>query len=116
MTIRVTIDQQNFKAALAPNSAAKAFLDFLPVTLDMSELNGNEKYGDWPVQLPMKASCPGKIEAGDLMLYGDQTIVIFYRSFATQYSYTRLGRIENSSALPSLLGRGSVKVSFAFDG
>lgn len=58
------------------------------------------------------ASNPGSIQTGDLMLYGSSCLVLFYESFRTSYSYTRLGRVENPSGLASALGRGSVSVTF----
>lgn len=42
----------------------------LPLTLDMSELHGNEKYYHFPTEQPTDPSNPGTIEAGDLMLWG----------------------------------------------
>src|SRR5687768_2839479 len=46
----------------------------LPLTLDMRELNGNEKHADLPKPLPANASLPGTIRHGDLMLYGADTL------------------------------------------
>ena len=50
---------------------------------------------------------------GDLMLYGNNCIVLFYKSFSTQYSYTRIGHINDISGLESAVGSGSVQVRFA---
>ncbi|WP_353887861.1 cyclophilin-like fold protein [uncultured Parabacteroides sp.] len=38
---------------------------------------------------------PGIIHTGDLLLWGANTVVLFYETFSSSYSYTRLGKIEN---------------------
>ena len=74
----------------------------------MSDLNGNEKYAYLEESLPTNTYSPGHIEAGDVMLYGDNCLVIFYKSFDTNYEYSKIGHIDNISDL----GEGSVQVSF----
>ena len=85
------------------------------LTLDMSELNGNEKHAQLPKALPADASRPGTIRAGDLMLYGTDILVIFYSTFQWSYSYTRLGRVEDPSGLPEALGPRGIRVVFSRD-
>lgn len=95
----MTVGERRFAVTLSDNAAARAFAAQLPLTLDMSELNGNEKHGELPEPLPANASRPGTIRNGDLMLYGADTLVVFYRTFQSSYSYTRLGRVDDPSDL-----------------
>ena len=81
----------------------------------MTGLNGNEKYFDLPNSLPANASNPGTIQAGDLMLYGANTLVLFYKSFSTSYNYTRLARIDNPSRLAAALGSEYIMVKFELE-
>ena len=76
----------------------------------MTELNGNEKYA-YGVSLPTAAQYYGKIEAGDLMLYGSNCLVLFYGS-AGGYSYTRIGKLVSTVGLAAAVGFGSAVVTF----
>jgi hypothetical protein len=69
----MVVGERRFAVTLTDNAAARAFAAQLPLTLDMSELNGDEKHADLPKLLPADASRPGTIRAGDLMLYGEDT-------------------------------------------
>lgn len=111
----MTVGERRFAVALADNAAARAFAAQLPLALHMSELNGNEKHAELPQPLPGEARRPGTLRAGDLMLYGTQTLVVFYSTFASSYSYTRLGRVEDSAGLAQALGRRDVRVAFSRD-
>jgi hypothetical protein len=110
--IWMAVGERRFAVALADTEAARAFVALLPLTLDMPDLNGNEKHVKLPKPLTTNATRPGTIRNGDLMLWGADTLVVFYLTFDSPYSYTRLGRIEDSAALPQVLGRGQVRVTF----
>ena len=110
--IKISVNGQTFTATLADNATARALVEKFPLTADMQELNGNEKYFYLNADLPSNASRVGKISAGDVMLFGSNCVVIFYKSFSTSYSYTRLGRIENPADLEKVLGTGNVRVTF----
>lgn len=111
----MTVGERRFAITLADNAAARALAAQLPLTLDMAELNGNEKHGELPKALPTNASRPGTIRTGDLMLYGSNTLVIFYLTFDSSYSYTRLGRVDDPAGLAQALGRRGVRVVFSKD-
>ena len=111
----MTVGKSRFAITLADNAAARAFAAQRPLTLDMSELNGNEKYASLPKALPANASRPGTIRSGDLMLYGADTLVVFYLTFNSSYSYTRLGRVDDPHGLSQALGPRGVRVVFSKD-
>ncbi len=106
--INVTINNEKYIAVLENNATTQAFINKLPQSFNMSELNGNEKYIYLDYTLPTNSSNPKHIEAGDIMLYGNNCLVIFYKSFATNYSYTKLGHIND---LPDL-GNDNITAKF----
>lgn len=110
--IRLLVGRAEFAVTLADNAAAREFASRLPMTLTMTELNGNEKYGQLAEPLPTSSEAPGRIHTGDLMLWGDDTLVLFYDTFSTPYRYTRLGAIDRPDELARILGRGGVTVTF----
>lgn len=59
-----------------------ALLEKLPLTLNMDELNGNEKFYFFSEKFPTDSEPVGNIRAGDLMLYGSLCLVLFYESFS----------------------------------
>jgi hypothetical protein len=109
--IKITVNSQTFTATLLDTDSAKAFKELLPMTIKMTELNGNEKYYDLSKSLPTNSANPGSIKIGDLMLYGSKTLVLFYKSFSTPYSYTKLGSIDDPTGLEEALGTGNVSVT-----
>lgn len=112
-TLTIGIGDETFVATLADNPTASAFKALLPLSVTMSELNGNEKLFRLPASLPTQPLMPPAIRSGDLMLYGANTVVLFYKSFPTTYSYTRIGRLDDPAGLERAVGAGSVAVTFA---
>ena len=84
-SLKAIIDNVEYIINLEDNETVKKFVSLLPTYLDTS--------------FPSNASNPKRINAGDVMLYGDNCLVIFYKSFDTSYRYTKIGHIDN---LPNL--------------
>lgn len=110
--LKITIGGISFTVTLESNATTSVFKRKLPMTLNMSELNGNEKLYYLNANLPTATSRPGTIYTGDLMLYGSNCLVLFYDTFSSSYSYTRLGRVDNPSGLAVALGSGEAMVKF----
>lgn len=110
--VRIQIGSSTFYATLFDNATAAAFKSRLPMTVNMSELNGNEKYYFLSGNLPTDAVNIGNINTGDLMLWGSNCLVLFYKTFPTSYSYSKLGRIEDTAGFAAAVGYGSISVTF----
>lgn len=111
-TIEIQIGENTFTASLYDNETAQAFADLLPLQVSMHELNGNEKYANLAQPLPTAQEWPDSIHTGDLMLFGSDCLVLFYKDFSTSYRYTPLGRLEDPKDLAQTLGGENVMVTF----
>ena len=94
-TMKITINSKTYPVHLEENETTKELLKLLPLELEMNELNGNEKYTYLNTSLPTNSINPKEINKGDIYLFGDNCLVLFYKSFKTSYSYTKIGTIEN---------------------
>ncbi len=110
--IKLKINNNEYEVLLEDNDTVKDLIKLLPININMSELNGNEKYYYLDNSIRSNPSKMSKINTGDIMLYGNDCIVIFYESFNTSYSYTRIGKIIDSSNLKEDLGSSSINVLF----
>ena len=80
------------------------------LVIPMSGYGGFEQVGSLGKSLP-RSDVQTRTEAGDLVLYAGNQIVVFYGS--NSWAYTRLGRITDQSAeeLTALLGSGDVTIT-----
>jgi hypothetical protein len=111
----MTFGKHRFAVALEDNPTARAFAQLLPLTLHMPDLNANEKHAPLPRGLPTNAVRLRTIQTGDVMLYGNQTLVVFYKTFPSSYSYTRIGRVTDSAILAEVLGAGDQRITLRCD-
>lgn len=113
--MKLEINSKKFDVHLEESITTKSFVDKLPIKINMKDLNANEKYYYLDFSLKTEPVKVNRINAGDIMLFGDNCIVIFYKSFNTSYSYTKIGSIINPQNLEETLGRSDVTVSFKYD-
>ena len=114
--MQIAVGDKQFSVNSERSDTVTALTKMLPLTLDMSELNGNEKYYYLDTSLPSSPEKVGHISEGDIMLYGDSCLVVFYESFDTSYSYTKIGHISDTSGLADALGKDDVTVTFEMNG
>lgn len=98
-SVKIIIDDKEYLINLEDNETVRSLLTLLPLEIDMNELNGNEKYVYLDTSLPTNEFKPKHINQGDVMLYGNNCLVIFYKSFDTSYSYTLIGHIDSLDLL-----------------
>ena len=110
-SMKLIVGNKTFNVRLENNETAQALKAQLPLDLEMTELNGNEKYYYYST-LPTSATRPGTIHAGDIMLSQSNTLVIFYETFESDYSYTRIGSVTDPEGLVEALGTGDVRVEW----
>lgn len=104
--MNINIDGKDYTLNLDDNVTAKKLYDLAPFEVVMDELNGNEKYIYLASTFPINPYKPEHIEKGDVMLFDTSCLVIFYKSFNTTFTYTKIGHIDN---LPDL-GNSSINV------
>ena len=107
-TMKAIINNKEYIINLENNETVNSLINLLPMEITMNELNGNEKYIYLDNTLPTNSYNPNRINAGDVMLYGNNCLVIFYKSFDTSYSYTKIGHIDNLEDL----GTENITVNF----
>ena len=109
----ITIGNQTLPVTLVKNNATEALMAALaanPITYEADDYGGFEKVGALGMSLPT-SNQQLTTQAGDVILYSGNQIVLFYGS--NSWSYTRLGRIEYESLeqLKSFLKAGQGRVS-----
>ena len=113
--MNVQVGDVVFSATLEENETVSALVEMMresPVVIRMSDYSGFEKVGSLRTSLPVNNS-QTTTQAGDIVLYNGNQIVIFYGS--NSWSYTRLGRIDDLTGWEDALGSGDVTVIFSLE-
>lgn len=113
MKMQVQIGESIFTASLEENEAVNALVEMMkeaPLTIEMSDYSGFEKVGSLGKRLPT-SNHQITTQAGDIVLFNSNQIVIFYGS--NSWSYTRLGKIDDLEGWEKALGRGNITAIFS---
>lgn len=113
MKLNITIDGKTLPVILVENEATRTLVAALqesPITYEADDYGGFEKVGALGRSLPT-SNQQITTEAGDVILYSGNQIVLFYGS--NTWSYTRLGRIQYTTfdELKSFLKAGQGRIS-----
>ena len=108
--LKIEVGGHTFTATLEQNDATTALIAMLPITLSMSDYSGFEKVGSLGAGLPTN-NAQTTTQAGDIVLYNGNQIVIFYGS--NSWSYTRLAHVDDLTGWAEALGSGDVSVTFS---
>ncbi len=113
--ITMRINDEEVEVTWEDNESVRALSDLVsgsPLTIESSMYGGFEQVGSIGTSLPSN-DVNMRTEAGDIVLYSDSNMVVFYGS--NSWSYTRLGHIENKSAeeLADLLGGSDVTITLS---
>lgn len=110
--INLVVNNKNFSATLENNQTVQELIQQFPITLNMSDLHSNEKYNYLDSNFTTNSNTPNMINTGDIKLYGNNCLVVFYKDFKNYYSYTNLGRVDNPNEFVKELRNGNVDIRF----
>lgn len=115
INIYLQIGEQTFTATLLDSEAVRAFIEYLPMKIQMNELNGQEKFYQLPENLPSASTeRPPSFSSGDIMCWSGNTLVLFYSAFPNSYGgYVRLGAVDQPGELAEALGNGNIDVAWS---
>ncbi len=116
-SLHFTIDGTEAAVEWEDNESVEALKELVssgPLTIQLSMYGGFEQVGFIGMDLPRNDS-QTTTQAGDIVLYFGDQIVVFYGS--NSWAYTRLGRITDKSAseLAELLGNGDVSITMTLE-
>ena len=111
----LTINGQSVSVQWEDNESVEALKDHIKdkaLTIQMSMYGGFEQVGSLGTSLP-RNDVQINTQAGDIVLYSGNQIVVFYGS--NSWAYTRLGHItdKNASEMTELLENGNVTIEIS---
>lgn len=114
MNASVSIGTKSYSVTAEDNEAAKFFFDRVPRSLTMNEWAGNSEYY---ARLSEKINTdgiksPSVFETGDIAIYNNTSLVIFYADTKNTAGYAKIGHITEAVGLKDALKAAKGKVIF----
>ena len=106
----IKIKDKEYQIELESSETANQIKSKLPFTISMKNLNGNEVFYNFDESFKTNQQSVGTINKGDIYLYRDNCLVLFYKTFTTTYTYTKIGKVINPEGLDTLIGSDNVEV------
>ncbi len=115
--MRLYVNEEELSVVWEDNESVDALRELVleePLIIEMSVYGGFEQVGPIGQNLP-ENDRQMTTDAGDIVLYSGNQIVVFYGS--NSWSYTRLGHIANKTKeeLAQILGQDHVSLKFSLD-
>lgn len=113
--MKIQIGEYIFHASLENNTSVDALIQMMketPIVINMRDYSGFEKVGSLGTTLP-DSNSQITAQAGDIVLYNKDQIVVFYGS--NSWSYTKLGHVNDLTDWEKALGSGEVEITFSID-
>ena len=113
----LSVGDKNLSVEWEDNESVKALQAMAEdggLHVELSMYGGFEQVGSLGTSLP-REDVQTQTQAGDIVLYSGDQIVIFYGS--NSWAYTRLGRIKDATPdeMASLLGQGDTSIDIYFE-
>lgn len=113
--MKIQVGEYIFYASLENNTSVDALIQMMketPIVINMRDYSGFEKVGALGTTLP-DSNSQITTQAGDIVLYNHDQIVVFYGS--NSWSYTKLGHVNDLTDWKKALGSGTVEITFSID-
>ncbi|ORX49605.1 hypothetical protein BCR36DRAFT_583691 [Piromyces finnis] len=104
-----------FKCTFEINETTKELVKRFPLSMNMVDLNGTEKYHTLKESLPVRIQPVDKVRYGDILLFQSRYLAVFYDTFDPVKQYSIIGKIDNPELLREAVGTGSITASFVPD-
>lgn len=116
-TMMLKINGETVSVEWEDNESVEALMDLVskePLSIRMSMYGGFEQVGSIGTSLP-RNDIQTTTDAGDIVLYSGNQIVVFYGS--NSWAYTRLGKVTDKSKAEMLeiLGNGDVMITISME-